>query len=98
MKKLIVLYKKPEDLSKFLEYYNNTHVPLVRRVPGLLDLVVNRISGTPFGSEPDYFMIVELHFRNEDFDAAMTSDENRAAGKDLKNFAPGLVTLLIADA
>jgi len=98
MKKLIVLYKKPDDEHKFVEYYNNTHVPLVRKVPGLLNLVVNRITGTPFGNEPDYFMIVEMHFRDEDFDKAMQSEENRAAGKDIKNFALGLVTLLIADA
>jgi len=98
MKKLIVLYKKPDDEYKFVEYYNTVHVPLVRKVPGLLDLVVNRVTGTPFGKEPDYFMIVEMHFRDEDFDTAMSSEENRSAGKDLKNFALGLTTLLIADA
>lgn len=98
MKKLIVLYKKPDDEAKFVEHYNNVHVPLVRKVPGLLNLVVNRITGTPFGNEPDYFMIVEMHFADGDFEKAMQSEENRAAGKDLKNFAQGLVTLLIADA
>ena len=33
----------------------------------------------------------------EDFDAAMRSDENRAAGKDAMQFAKGLITGLIAE-
>ena len=38
------------------------------------------------------------HFDSkEDFDAAMRSDENRAAGKDAMQFAKGLITGLIAE-
>jgi uncharacterized protein (TIGR02118 family) len=42
-------------------------------------------------------LIAELHFADEAaFDAAMASPENRAAGKDVMNFAKGLVTMVVA--
>lgn len=95
--KLIVLYRKPEDEAAFLDYYETVHTPLVRKVPGLQKLVVNRVTGAPMG-ETDLFLIAELHFAGRaEFDAAMRSDENRAAGRDLANFAKGLATLVIAE-
>ena len=49
------------------------------------------------GGEPDYFLIAEMHFPDQEtFDAAMASAENRAASKDLMSFAKGLATLLVA--
>jgi uncharacterized protein (TIGR02118 family) len=49
------------------------------------------------GGEPPYFLIAELHFKDQAaFDTAMASPENRAAGKDVMGFAKGLVTMLVA--
>ena len=98
MKKLIALYRKPEDVDAFLKHYRTVHTPLVQKLPGLAALVVNRVEGTPFGGDPAYFMIAEMHFPDQTtFNAAMRSPENRAAGKDLMGFAKDLVTLLIVD-
>lgn len=95
--KLIALYKRPEDENAFLDHYENVHAPLARKVPGLEKLVVNRVTGSPMG-EAEYFLIAELHFPDRaTFDAAMASEENRAAGKDLMSFAKGLVTILFAE-
>jgi len=45
-----------------------------------------------------YFLIAEMQFETkEDFDTAMSSDENRATGKDAMQFAKGLITALIAE-
>jgi uncharacterized protein (TIGR02118 family) len=75
----------------------NVHVSLARAVPGLEKLVVNRVTGSPMG-ETDLFLIAEMHFPDHaTFDAAMRSEENRAAGKDLANFAKGLVTIVFAE-
>lgn len=98
MKKLIALYKKPDDVTAFLTHYRTVHAPIVEQIPGLARLVVNHVTGSPMGGEPAYFMIAEMHFPDQaTFDAAMRSDANRAAGKDLMNFAKGLVTLLVVD-
>lgn len=95
MYKLIALYKKPEDEEAFMEHYENVHTPIVKSIPGLKELIVNRVTGTPMGGDPAYFMVVEMVYENkEDFKKGMSSAENMQAGKDLGNFAKGLVTLV----
>ncbi len=95
--KLIAIYSKPEDEAAFLKHYEDVHMPLVRKVPGLQKLVVNRVTGSPMG-QSDLFMIAELHFADKAaFDAGMRSEENRAAGKDLMGFAKGIVTVVFAE-
>lgn len=98
MHKFFALYRKPDDLDAFMEHYRNVHAPLARKVPGLRKLVVNRITGNAFGGEPPYVLIAEMHFdTKEDFDAAIRSDENKAAAKDAMGFAKGLITALFAE-
>lgn len=98
MKKLIALYRKPDNVEAFLKHYNEVHLPLVEKVPGLMRTLVNRVTGSPMGGEPAYFMIVEMQYADAvTFDAAMMSAENRAAGKDLMGFARDLVTLVVTD-
>ena len=94
MYKLIAMYKTPADPEAFMDHYENVHLPIARRIPGLKEAVVNKVLGSPFG-ETDIFLIAELHFADkESFDLGMQSPENREAGKDLANFAKGLVTVL----
>ncbi len=94
--KLLALYTKPDDVEAFLAHYNDVHMPLIAKVPGLQKAVVNRIDKALMGQAP-YFLIAELHFADQAaFDAGMASAENRAAGKDLMSFARDLVTLVVA--
>ena len=51
MRKLVAFYTRPEDVEAFEKAYWETHVPLVRQVPGLLDVVVNRFSDSPMMDE-----------------------------------------------
>ena len=98
MHKFIALYKTPDDIPAFLDHYDNVHAPLARKVPGLQKLVVNRITANAFGGELPFFLIAEMHFETkEDFDAAMKSEENKAAGRDAMTFAKGLITAVIAE-
>ena len=99
MIKLIAMYDKPDDETAFMNHYENVHMPIVEKIPGLAGATVNRIVGAPMGGDPAYFLIAEMCFPDQaTFDAAMASPENRAAGKDLVNFAKGKVTLLVAEA
>jgi uncharacterized protein (TIGR02118 family) len=96
--KLIALYRKPDDVEKFMRHYDDVHTPLVRKLPHLQELRVSHVTGSPMGSPP-YYLMAEMAFADrETFDQAMASPENRAAGKDLMSFAGGLVTLMITEA
>ena len=95
--KLFAIYNKPEDEAAFNEYFENKHMPLVHKVPGLQACTVNRITKHLRGDDQLY-MIVEMSYPDrETFDKAMNSEENRAAGKDLREFAQGLFTLVFAE-
>lgn len=97
MHKLVVTYKNPENPETFDKYYYETHVPLCNKVPGIKEVVVNKVTGSPFGKS-DLYLIAEMCFENkDDFKAAMTSPEMMATGKDLKNFAEGLTNLYFAE-
>ena len=97
MMKLFAFYQKPADEAAFWKHYNAVHIPLVKKVPGLLKITVNRVTGSPMG-EPPHWLIVEMQFANaETFGKAMQSPENGAAAADANTLAPGLVTLAIAE-
>lgn len=98
MTKLLALYKTPSDVDAFWHHYDNVHVPLVRKIPGLQSVKLNKIASSPTNPELPYFLIAEMTFPDRaTFDAAMKSEENKMAGKDLMSFAKGLVTLLVAE-
>ena len=83
MHKLLVTYTRPNDCQAFDRHFDEVHTPLVRKVPGLKKLVVNRITGNAMGGEPSLYLIVGLQFGDkQDFDRAMGSPENAATGKD----------------
>ena len=97
MIKLVALFKRPENIEEFDSHYAETHAPLMGKVPGLVRMEVTR-NLKAFRGEPEYYLIVEMYFRDrESFDAAMASDENRAAGKDLMSFAREVVTMFYGE-
>jgi len=94
---LLAIYSQPPDESAFLKHYHEVHLPLVMKIPGLGSAKTNRVERNLLGGPLPYFLITEMRFPDfGTFDAAMASAENRAAGKDLANFAQGFVTLLVA--
>ncbi len=96
MYKLVALVRKPQDPQAFDRAYFETHVPLVKKVPGLARVEVNRITGNLLG-DSDLYIITEMFFSDkETMDRALASPENQAAGKNLMGFAKGLVTLVFA--
>jgi uncharacterized protein (TIGR02118 family) len=55
--KLTVLYGHPDDPDAFEEYYADTHMPLVDKIPNLQRYEAARIVATPDGSEPPHYRI-----------------------------------------
>ena len=87
MHKLLVTYTRPENLDAFEKHFHEVHAPMVRKIPGLKKLVINRITGSALGGAPSVYLLVGLQFGpKEDFDAAMRSEENAAAGRDAVEF------------
>jgi uncharacterized protein (TIGR02118 family) len=97
---LTALYKKPEDTAAFEEHYENIHSPLVKKTPGLRKMEVTRFSKmlTPSNgliAEQPYMQCIMYYDDMDSFKAAMASEENKVAGKDLMSFAGSLVSMFI---
>jgi len=93
MAKLIVLYRTPRDPAEFDRYYAQVHTPIVKKIPGLRRLELTRLTGAPSGAS-DLYLIAELYFDNAAArEAALTSNEGKAAEADLPKFAEGIVTV-----
>jgi uncharacterized protein (TIGR02118 family) len=93
MAKLIVLYRTPRDPAEFDRYYAQVHTPIVKKIPGLRRLELTRLTGAPSGAS-DLYLIAELYFDNVAArEAALTSNEGKAAEADLPKFAEGIVTV-----
>lgn len=95
MVSLFAFYRRPADESAFLSHYENTHVPLVLHMPGLLEMQW----GVPEGlGRPDrsdgWFLVAEMRFSDKAaLTTALNSAEGKAAGTDLKEFGEKLVTM-----
>ena len=95
MVKLVALYRKPEadKIDDFVKHYNEIHVPLVKKSPGLLKVEVTNLSGAPMGDAP-YFLMCEMYYDSMDsMNAANASPEGKAVVKDLMSFGMKYVTL-----
>lgn len=98
MAKLIALYKQPENKEEFDDHYFNVHSPITEKIPGLREMKVTKMTGSPMGGEPAYYLMCEMIYDDlESLQAGLRSDEGKASGKDLMGFAGKLVTLMIGE-
>ncbi len=97
MARLLALYNPPADAVAFDRYYHETHVPLIRKLPGLRTLGISRNPVHSVVGQATHLVTTM------DFDslaaaqAALESSEGQAAAGDLANFAQAGVTLLMFD-
>jgi uncharacterized protein (TIGR02118 family) len=101
MTTLLALYRAPdggpEALATFERRYATEHLPLVSETPGLRETRVRRVASA-LGGETDLVLITTMTFEDRaSLDAGLASDAMRAAGRNLREIAPGLATLLILD-
>ena len=101
MTTLLALYRRPEGgpdaLATFERRYANEHLPLVAGTPGLRSTTVQRVSGA-LGGETDLVLVTAMRFDDRAaMDAGLASDAMRAAGRTLREIAPGLATLLVLE-
>jgi len=94
---LLAIFKRPEGgedaMEEFLTRYLDEHMPLIEKVPGLRSSVVERVAHHYSGD--DIVIVTRMEFDDRDaLDAGMSSDEMRVAGRNLRDIAPGLLTLV----
>jgi uncharacterized protein (TIGR02118 family) len=101
MTTLLALYSRPEGgreaLETFERGYAAEHLPLVARTPGLRGTHVRRVGGA-IGGETELVLVTTMDFDDRAaLDAGLASDEMRAAGRNLREIAPGLAKLLVLE-
>ena len=101
MTTLLALYRRPEGgeeaLAEFERRYATEHLPLVAQTPGLRGTRVQRVSQA-LGAETDLAVITAMHFDDRAaLDEGLASDAMRQAGRNLREIAPGLATLLVLE-
>jgi len=98
---LLALYRRPEAgdeaLETFRRRYRDEHLPLIRKVPGLRTVHVARVDQRLMGDD-DLVLVTRMIFDDRaSLDAGLASDEMRVAGRNLREVAPGIVALFIAE-
>lgn len=97
MIKLTVLYGHPESPDDFEEHYTRVHLPLAQQIPDLVRLETARTMPGPDGAQPAYYRTAELCFADlGHFGTAMASEQGKAAGADIIQFASGGATMLLS--
>lgn len=89
MHKLIALYKDPPNPEHFRNHYENVHIPLLRKMPGVVRMNYSFDVKNPAG-EKAYFCVFECYFRNaDDMVNGLYTPEGEAVLADLQNYATG---------
>ena len=97
MVKLIALYKSPSEIEAFEKHYFEIHIPLVKKMPGLLKAEVSKLAPMP-GADNKYHLMAEMYFEDMDkLNESMASPEGRAAGKDIMSFAKDYVIMMFGE-
>ncbi len=101
MTTLLALYRRPEGgpeaLEEFERRYTDEHLPLVAATPGLRRIHAQRVVEA-LGGETDLVLMTAMEFDDRDaLDEGLRSDAMRAAGRNLREIAPGLSTLLVLE-
>ena len=95
--RVLAVWPKPEDAEAFDKHYDEVHMPLTRKMPGLRRAEVHRASKNVMPNE-DVYVVTVLHFDDRAAaEAALGSDEGMAAGKDAYKLSGGRMQIFVAD-
>lgn len=89
MARMVVIYKKPADPDAFERHYFETHIPLVKKIPGFKRYEISRGPVGVVAGTTDVYLVATVYF--DDFEAmkrGFASPEGQAAGADRRTYAP----------
>jgi uncharacterized protein (TIGR02118 family) len=97
--RFLALYERPADPEAFDRHYDQTHLPLIRQLPGLRRCTLGRNITVLHGAQ--YYLIAELEWDTMDqLQAAFASPQGRATAADatrLQELAPVSRMIFTAD-
>jgi uncharacterized protein (TIGR02118 family) len=92
MEKVIVLYGLPKDPDHFRRYYEESHLPIVKQMPFLIDY---RYSFDVDSTAKDVFCVFEATFPDRaHFEQSMNSEAGVKASEDTANYATGGLSIV----
>lgn len=90
MARMIAIYQTPKDLDAFDKHYFEVHIPLAKKLPGLIKYDVGRSPIISTTGHSNVYCIGTLHFESMDaLKNAFASPEGQACAADRKILAPG---------
>jgi len=98
MTRFLILYNKPDDVHAFERHYNETHIPLAKKMPGLRRYTISRNVVAIPGGEP-YYLVAELDWDDRAvLQRALQSHEGQATAQDLADHlarrSPGVRSMI----
>ena len=89
MARMVVIYRKPDDVAAFERHYFEKHIPLAKQLPGLRKYEVSRGPILSPSGHSDVHLIGTLHFDDlEALRGAFASEAGQACAADRREFAP----------
>ena len=88
MVRFLVVYETPSDPAGFDLHYQQVHIPLGKKLPGLRRYTVSRNAAAVRGGE-SFYLVAELDWDDMDaLRAAFCSPEGQATARDVAELAP----------
>lgn len=95
MHRITIEYGRPADADAFDAYYEETHVPLAERIPGLRQVALSHPRG--LGGDAPY-LVAELWFDDADaLKAALKSPEMAETAADAASFDVASTTMFTGE-
>ena len=94
MYRVSVLYGTPTDPEEFDRYYEQVHIPIAKKMQGLVRWTLTKPDRQQ-GEFEDVYLIADLYAETrEQLDAILASPEGQAAAADVAKFATGGATFV----
>ena len=89
MARMVVIYRSPRDPKAFEEHYFNVHVPLAKKLLGLMKYETSTGPVVGMAGAVDPYFIATLHFESlNDIKSAFATEIGQACAADRRVLAP----------
>jgi uncharacterized protein (TIGR02118 family) len=89
MARMVVIYRTPKDPAAFDAHYFGVHIPLAKKLPGLLKYEVSRRPILTPAGDPEPYLIGTLYFDDlASIRRAFATPEGQACAADRRVLAP----------
>ena len=89
MARMIAIYKTPKDTVAFDKHYFEIHIPMAKKLPGLIKYDVGRMPIISTTGHTDIYCIGTLHFESlEAIKTAFASSQGQLCAIDRRILAP----------